>query len=153
VLGGGVAINLGAFATVLLPLSLAYAVVKHDLFEIDSMVKRGAYYLLLTGAVAVAYAASIALFNLALPGGLSGSVAFPIVFTLAVVVLFDPLRSFLQGLLDRVFFRTSYDSAKVLEAVGAELSSALTRDHIARLVRNGVQGAIPNARTQLFVGN
>src|SRR5262249_24112106 len=67
--------------------------------------------------------------------------------------LFDPLRTFLQGVLDRVFFRTRYDSAQVLEAVGAELASALTRDHIARLVRNGIQGAIPNTCTRLFVGS
>jgi signal transduction histidine kinase len=153
VLGGGVAINLGAFATVLLPLSLAYAVVRHDLFELDAMVKRGAYYILLTGAVGVVYAAAIALFNLALPGGITGSAAFPILFTLAVVMLFNPLRTFLQGVVDRVFFRTSYDSAQVLEEVGAQLASALTRDHIARLVRNGVDGAIPNARTRLFVGS
>ena len=137
----------------LFPLAVAYAIVKHDLFEIDAMMKRGAYYLLLTGAVGVAYAAAIILFNWALPGAMTGSAAFPVFFTLAVLMLFDPLRTFLQGVLDRVFFRTSYDSAHVLEAIGAELASALTREHIARLVRNGVQGAIPNARTRLFVGS
>jgi signal transduction histidine kinase len=151
--GGRAPINLLTFATVILPLSLAYAVVRHHFFEIDTMVKRGAYYILLTGAVGVAYAAAIVLFNWALPGGITGSAAFPVLFTLAVLLLFNPLRTFLQGVVDRVFFRTSYDSAKVLEAVGAELSSALTRDHIARLVRNGVDGAIPNARTRLFVGS
>jgi signal transduction histidine kinase len=151
--GGDVPMNLGTVTSVLLPLSLAYAVVKHDFFELDAMVKRGAYYLLLTGSVAVVYAAGIALFNLALPGGITHSPAFPVFFTLAVVMLFDPLRTFLQGVIDRVFFRTSYDGAQVLEAVGAELASALTRDHIARLVRNGVDGAIPNARTRLFVGS
>jgi signal transduction histidine kinase len=153
VLGGGVPINLGAFAVLILPPSLAYAVVKHDLFEIDAMVKRGAYYVLLTGAVGLTYMAVIFLFNLALPGALIHSVVFPVLFTLAVLLIFDPLRALLQSMLDRVFFRTSYDSAQVLEAVGAELASALTRDHIARLVRDGVQGAIPNARTRLFVGS
>ncbi len=151
--GGGVAVNVAGFTGFIFALAVAYAVVKHDLFEIDAMLKRGAYYILLTGAVAVAYAAAIALFNLALPGGITGSAAFPVLFTLAVVMLFDPLRTFLQGVVDRVFFRTSYDGAQVLEAVGAELGSALTRDHIARLVRNGVDGAIPNARTRLFVGS
>jgi signal transduction histidine kinase len=150
---GRLAVNVGTWTSVLFPLAVAYAIVKHDLFEIDAMMKRGAYYLLLTGAVGVAYAAAIILFNWALPGAMTGSAAFPVFFTLAVLMLFDPLRTFLQGVLDRVFFRTSYDSAQVLEAVGAELASALTRDHIARLVRNGVQGAIPNARTRLFVGS
>src|SRR5262249_20944468 len=152
VLGGRVSINLLAFAVVPFPLALAYAIVKHDLFQLDAMVKRGAYYLLLTGTIGAAYMGAIFLFNRALPGAVTNSAVFPILFTLAVLVLFDPLRTFVQGLLDRVFFRTAYDSAQVLEAVGAELVSALTRDHIARLVRNGVDGAIPNSRTRLFVG-
>src|SRR5262245_9841313 len=122
-LGGRVPINLAAVTTALLPLSLAYAVVKHDLFEIDAMVKRSAYYLLLTGAVGLAYMGVIFLFNLALPGALSHSLVFPVLFTLAVLLVFDPLRAFLQGFLDRVFFRTSYDGAQVLEAVGAQLAS------------------------------
>src|SRR5262245_38626236 len=152
-LGGRLSMNLVPVAIIPFPLSVAYAIVKHDLFQLDAMVKRGAYYILLTGAVAVTYAAAIAMFNLALPGSITRSAVFPVLFTLAVLILFDPLRTFLQGVLDRVFFRTRYDSAHVLEAVGAELASALTRDHIARLVRNGIQGAIPNACTRLFVGS
>src|SRR5262249_10591955 len=153
VTGGGFAVNTAAFTGFLFALGLAYAIVKHDLFEIDAMVKRGAYYLLLTGAVGAAYMAAIVLFNLALPGAIATSPAFPVLFTLAVLVLFNPLRPFLQGVVDRVFFRTRYDSARVLEAMGAELASALTREHIARLVRDGIQGAIPNARTRLLLGD
>src|SRR5262249_39671103 len=149
---GEVAVNLGTLTPIVFALAVAYAIVKHDLFEIDAMVKRGAYYLLLTGAVGVGYAGGLILFNWALPGSITGSAVFPVVFPLAVLMLFNPLRTFLQGVVDRVFFRTSYDSAQVLEVVGAELASALTRSHIARLVRGTVDGAIPNARTRLFVG-
>src|SRR5262249_42630954 len=153
VLGGRLSMNLVPLAIIPFPLSIGYAIVKHDLFEIDAMVKRGAYYLLLTGAVGAAYMGAILLFNLALPGAIATSPAFAVLFTLAVLVLFNPLRTFLQGVVDRVFFRTRYDSARVLEGVGAGLASALTREHIARLVRDGVQSAIPNARTRLLVGD
>jgi signal transduction histidine kinase len=153
IMGGRVSINLTAFAVVPFPLALAYAIVKHDLFHLDAMVKRSAYYLLLTGAVGAAYMGAIFLFDRALPGAVSNSALFPILFTLAVLALFDPLREFVQGVLDRVFFRTAYDGAQVLEAVGAELASALTREHIARLIRDSVQSAIPNGGTRLFVGS
>src|SRR5262245_19464241 len=152
-LGGRLSMNLVPLAIIPFPLSVAYAIVRHDLFQVDAMVKRGAYYLLLTGAVAATYAWAIAVFNMALPGGITGSWVFPVLFSLAVVMLFDPLRTFLQGVVDRLFFRTNYDGAQVLEAVGGELASALTREHIARLVRKGVDGAIPNDRTRLFVGS
>jgi signal transduction histidine kinase len=151
VFGGKLTNHIGTATVIVFPLALAYAIVKHDLFEIDAMVKRSAYYILLTGAVGLTYMGVIFLFNLALPGALGHSLVFPVLFTLAVLLVFDPLRAFLQGFLDRVFFRTSYDGAKVLEAVGAQLASALTREHIARLVRDSVQGAIPNSQTRLFV--
>ena len=77
IMGGRVSINLTAFAVVPFPLALAYAIVKHDLFQLDAMVKRGAYYLLLTGAVGAAYVGAIFLFNRALPGAVTDSAAVP----------------------------------------------------------------------------
>jgi signal transduction histidine kinase len=151
--GGGVTTSLAMVTPFLFALSLAYAVVKHDLFEIDAMVKRGAYYLLLTGAVGAAYVGAVVVFNLLLQAGeVTESPAFPLFVTLAVLLLFNPLRVRLQGFVDRVFFRTRYDAAGVLAAAGRELASALTREQIALLVRDCVDEAIPNAGTRLFVG-
>jgi signal transduction histidine kinase len=150
--GGAVAVNTGAFTGFLFAVALAYAIVKHDLFEIDAMVKRGAYYLLLTGAVGAAYVTAVVLFNLILQAGdLTDSPAFPLAFTIAVLVLFNPLRTRLQAFVDRVFFRTRYDAARVLASVGADLVSARTREQVAQLVRDGVESAIPNGCTRLFV--
>jgi len=150
--GGSIAINTVALTGFLFALSLAYAIVKHDLFEIDAMVKRGAYYLLLTGAVGAAYVGAFALFNVVLQAqAVTNSPVFPVVVTLVVLLFLDPLRTRLQGFVDRVFFRTRYDGAQVLAAVGAELAAALKREDIARLVREAVDGAIPNTRTRVFV--
>jgi len=152
-LGGGVAVNSAAFTGFLFALSLAYAVVKHDLFEIDAMVKRGAYYILLTGAVGAAYVLAVVLFNLTLrAGAVTDTPAFPVFFTLAVLLLFNPLRTRLQAFVDRVFFRTRYDGARVLAEVGERLASTLTREQIATLVKTSLENAIPNGRTRLFVG-
>ena len=150
--GGGFAMNAGAFTQVLFCLSLAYAVMKHDLFEIDAMVKRGAYYLVLSGAVAAAYIGAVVLLNVMLKGNtLTASPAFPVLFTFAVLLVFDPLRTRLQAFVDRVFFRTAYDGARELAAVGGQLASALQRERIVALVRAAVEHAIPNTVTCLFV--
>ena len=150
---GQVAINTAAFTPFLFALSLAYAIVKHGLFEIDAMVKRGAYYLVLTGAVGAAYVGSVVVLNLVLEANaVTDSVFFPLFFTLAVLLLFNPLRTRLQAFVDRVFFRTAYDGARELAAVGGQLASALQRERIVALVRAAVSHAIPNAATHLFVG-
>jgi signal transduction histidine kinase len=118
------------------------------------IVRRGAYYLLLTGAVGAAYTASVVLFNLVLPGSVTDSPAFPILFTFAVLLLFNPLRTRLQAIVDRLFSRTRYDAAEVLAGVGGKLAATLQRDRIVRLVCDAVDAAIPNrGGTQLLVGD
>jgi signal transduction histidine kinase len=149
---GRVAMNIAAFTPFLFALSLAYAIVKHDLFEIDAMVKRGAYYLVLTGAVGTAYVAAVVLLNQVLSGNaLTASPAFPVLFTLVVLLVFNPLRTRLQTFVDRVFFRTAYDGARELAAVGRPLAATLQRERIVALVCDAVEHAIPNGATRLFV--
>jgi signal transduction histidine kinase len=151
-MGGGSEMNFAAFTPFVFAISLAYAVVKHDLFEIDAMVKRGAYYLLLTGAVGVVYVALVVVFDLVLSAGaVTQSYMFPVVFALAVLLLFDPLRMRLQRVVDRVFFRTSYDGSRVLAAVGRELASTLQHARIAAILCETVETTIPNARTRVFL--
>jgi signal transduction histidine kinase len=148
---GEAEMNFVVFTTPLFVAAAAYAIVKHDLFEIDAMVKRGAYYLLLTGSVGAAYVGAVVLFNAFLPSWVTASATFPIVFTLAVLLVFNPLRARLQALVDGVFFRTRYDSTEVLATLGAALASAVSRDRIVALVTETVGRAIPNAATRLFV--
>ena len=74
----------------------------------SAAVRRGAYYLLLTGAVGAAYLAAAVLFQVVLQ---AHTPAFPVFFTLAVLVLLNPLRTRLQAIVDRVFFRIRYDGA------------------------------------------
>jgi signal transduction histidine kinase len=151
VMGSGMGVTPVALTGFLFAVNLTYAIVKHDLFEIDAMVKRSAYYLVLTGAVGAAYVGAVVVFNLLLrAGAVTDSPAFPVAFTLAVLVLFNPLRARLQRWVDRVFFHTRYDGATVLAAVGAELSATLQHDRITALVREAVDGAIPNRGTRLF---
>jgi signal transduction histidine kinase len=117
------------------------------------MVKRGAYYLLLTGAVGAAYVGCVALLDLAFSAdAVAHSATFPIVFALAVLLLFDPLRTRLQTLVDRVFFRTTYDGARILAGVGRDLVSTLQPARIATIVRQTVETTIPNSRTRVFLG-
>src|SRR5437763_16405835 len=112
--------------------------------------RRAAYYRLLTGAVLVVYA--VLVFSVVLQAGtFLGSPAFPILFTFALLLLFDPLRTRLQGLVDRVFSRTRYDGARVLATVGGELAATLARDRIVALVQSCVDDAIPNAGARLVI--
>jgi len=116
--------------------------------------RRGVYYLLLTGTVGAAYVAAVVVLNVVLQAGaLTGSAAFPVFFTLVILLLLNPLRARLQAVVDHAFFRTRYDPARALAALGQELGGTLRRDRIAALVRESIDGAVPNAGTRLFVAS
>ncbi len=147
-----VAMNVLLFAFFVFPVSLAYAIIMHDLFEIEAMVKRGATYLLATGAVGAAYVAAATTLNVALQAGdVVDSAAFPILFTVVVLLLFNPLRTRLQSLVDRVFFHTRYDGPEILADIGAKLAATLDRAEITRQVRASVADAIPNDGVRVFL--
>ena len=101
--------------------------------KFHAMVKRGAYYLVLTGGLGVSYAIAVFVLDWALRGtGFADSPAFAVLFTVAVLVLFNPLRTRLQSLIDRTFFRSTYDAAKVLAEIGGRLSAATHHHEVAR---------------------
>jgi len=117
-------------------------------------IRRGAYYLLLTGTVGAAYVAAVVVLNVVLQAGaLTGSAAFPVFFTLVILLLLNPIRSRLQALVDRAFYRTRYDPARALAALGEELGGTLRRDRIAALVRESVDRTVPNTGTRLFAAS
>jgi signal transduction histidine kinase len=149
---GDTAMNVVVFTPVLFALSLAYAIVKHDVLDIDAMLKRGAFYLLMSGAVAAMYVAAVVLFNSLLSANVvTDSPLFPVLFTLAVLLVFNPARMRIQAVVDRLFFRTRYDSAAVLARLGSELGTVHDYGRIAAIVREQIQQAIPNLATRLYV--
>lgn len=131
VLGGTVAVNYAVFTASLFPLSIGYAIVKHDLFEIDAFLKRSTYYLSLTTTLTLAYVAFLALLNFVLRSAeMASSPVFPLLFTLATAVFLNPVKDLLQHTVDRVFFRLRYNPQKVLEATSASLAATLHLDEI-----------------------
>jgi signal transduction histidine kinase len=153
-MGGGTAMNVGATTQFLFSLSLTYAILKHDLFDIDAMLKRAAYYVVLSALIAGAYIGAVVVFDAGLKARhITTSKAFPLLFTIAVLLVLNPLRSRTQALVDRVFFRRSYDAPRILAELGQRLIGALTRERIANVVLETVARAIPNTRARLFSGD
>ena len=116
---------------ILFPVLVAYSIVKHNLFDIDRLVKKGVVYTVLTILVTASYALITALLNIPLRNlEISRSPLFPIIFTLIIVFLFMPLRSRIQAFVDKVFFKTKYDFDKVVGQISETMTSLLNLDEI-----------------------
>jgi len=144
VLGGKVGEILLSVGLLGIPVAAGIAVLRYRLYEIDVLINQTIVYGLLTAILAGAYAALVALmqrFFIAATG--QESDAAIVLTTLAVVSAFTPVKSRLQGLVDRRFRETA-DPSRALAELAAALASRLGRvdPHLAlsRLLGVAVAG-------------
>ncbi|HYX64422.1 MAG TPA: GAF domain-containing SpoIIE family protein phosphatase, partial [Burkholderiales bacterium] len=123
----------------LFPLSIAYTIVKHDLFAIDVIVRRTYGYLLSTAAIVGTYAGLVLLANLTLGSAdAARSPIFAVAFALVVVFFFEPLHRRIQGFVDRTFYRQQYDYRTAIKS----LSDAMTSILDPQLILKTLAGAV-----------
>ncbi len=107
----------------LIPITIGIAILRSQLWEIDTLINRTLVYGLLTAALAATYAAlTIGLESLL--GTVTSTASHPfviVVATLAIAALFHPLRKRIQATIDRRFYRRKYDAATTLAAFSATL--------------------------------
>jgi len=131
--GGRVPLNAAAFTAFFFPLGVGYAIVRHDLFEIDAVVRRVVYWGVLTALVTGVYWAAIAGAATLLHETVEVSF-LPLAWALAVVLMMVAVRGRVQRVVDRLCFRDAYDARAILEGTSVALGSSLELDRIAALV-------------------
>ena len=102
-----------------IPVTFAYAIVRYQLLDVRVILKKSLLYTVTTAVVTVLYALGIASFNGIFRGSaLAASPWFPLLFALAIVLLFEPLRRRIQGPMDRFFFAERARLQRILVELG-----------------------------------
>lgn len=131
---------------VLIPVSIAIAILRYRLWDIDTLINQTLVYGLLTGILGALYAGLIlglesvaALFSKT--AGQNPVVL--VVSTLAIAALVLPVRRRIQNLIDRRFFRRKYDAERTLAAFSATLRDEVEleeiREHVLAVVQQTIQ--------------
>jgi signal transduction histidine kinase len=94
------------------PAAIGVAVTRYRLYEIDRLINRTLVYAGLSTGLAVAFAAVTLALGVAIG---SGSMLPTAAATLVVAILFGPLRSRMQLLVDRRFDRARYEGLRTVE--------------------------------------
>ncbi|MDB5097508.1 MAG: serine phosphatase [Cyanobacteria bacterium RYN_339] len=120
--------SLSLAAWVLFPLSLAYAIVRHNLFDIRLVVKRTTTYAALTAFLIGGYfGVAAALRGLAAQlGGMDASTDWQNALATAIIaVAVVPVRNAVTRLVDGLFFRTRYNFREVVARVTTKSHTTL----------------------------
>jgi hypothetical protein len=128
----------------LIPLSIASAILRSRLWDIDVLINKALVYGSLTALLALLYFGLIFVLQSLFQGLFKQNNAVAIVVsTLVIAALFQPLRHRLQRLIDRRFYRSKYDAAKTLEAFSATLRNEVDlsqlREHLLHVVQETMQ--------------
>jgi two-component system NarL family sensor kinase len=129
--------NVIAFIALLIPLAMAIAILRYQLFDIDLIINRTLVYGLLTGILGLVYLGSVVslqqLFRVAT--GQSSPIAI-VASTLAITVLFNPLRKRIQDGIDRRFYRRKYDVAQTLATFSRAMQNEVDLERLAARLRS-----------------
>jgi class 3 adenylate cyclase len=127
--------NFLVFFVVLFPASIAYAIIRHNLFDADTIIRRAVGYAVVTIVIMVAYLGVSITFNVFLGQyQLAQSRGFPVIFTLAILLVFNPLRNRIQAVIDKLFFRKDYDYQETVQMISDTMRSLLKPDQICRKI-------------------
>jgi hypothetical protein len=136
------------FGAALLPmLTISIAILRHQLWDIDIIIRRTLVYSVLTGLLAMVYFASVVLLQLIVRGltGQEQSQFVTVLSTLTIAALFTPLRYRVQILIDRRFYRRKYDAESVLTRFGLmvrnETNLATLTERLVAVVEETMQPA------------
>lgn len=135
----------------LFPTSVAVAILRHRLYDIDRLVSRTLTFGLLTVVLGVVYTGAVVVLGQALDPRDGDSTFAVAASTLLVAALFRPARRRIQSGVDRRFNRRKYDALKTVDGFTIRLRDQLDVDALTHELLNVVQSTMEPARVSLWL--
>jgi signal transduction histidine kinase len=139
-------------AQILLPLGVAYAIIRNDLFGVDAALRRTLDYTLVSFGLLVIYFSLAALLT-QLSRGLGGGwgLAATVLSVIAAAAAFTPLHRVTQRVVDRAFYPERLRFSEMVAAARARLARVVRREEIAELLEAELPPALDASWARLVL--
>lgn len=139
-------------ATLIFPISFVVAILRYRLWDIDVIINRTLVYGLLTGTLAVLYLSGVAVLTgifRTLTG--QGDQLAIVATTLGIAAVFNPLRSRIQEVIDRRFYRHKYDASRALAAFSGSVRDEVELEDLSRVLLQVVEETVQPVRSSIWL--
>lgn len=139
------------FALQIIPISVAVAVLRYRLYDIDALINRALVYGLTSAAIAASFFILIIVLQAPLRPLTGGSELAVAGSTLLCFALFQPVRRRVQSTVDRRFYRSRYDAARALDAFTSRLAGEVDLDAVGAELTSAVASTVRPAYVSLWL--
>lgn len=138
-----------------IPLAIfAVGLFRHDLLDMGILIQKSLIYSLLTACLTCIYALIIIAVDKIFKGfKFSDSIYFPILLLLVIALVFGPLKSKIQTVVDRLFYKGKYDYQKTITHVSRLIVSMLDYNEITKLLTDTIINTMKVEYCALFLGD
>ncbi|MBN1873023.1 MAG: response regulator [Anaerolineae bacterium] len=121
---------------VILPLSFAISIFRFGLMDVDRVINRTLVYAGAGVTLFIIYALIVSWMRAVLPqvDGRSNDLLAGLIGMLVLFAVFNPLRMYMQRLVDRAFFKEQLDFYQILRELGQELSATIILDEVQQIL-------------------
>ena len=149
---GQVGLALLAVGFVGIPIAIGIAILRYRLYDINLLINRTLVYGSLTAILVAHYFGSIIWLQIAFVE-LTGqrSTLAVVASTLVIAALFRPWQGWVQGFVDRRFYRGKYDARKTLDDFSAKLRDETDLDALSEDLTSVVRETMQPAHVSLWL--
>lgn len=132
---------------------IAYAILRHRLLDIHFVIKKTMVYSLVAGLLTAVFVVLVLSMTTYLTKAIGVTNFWIIVIAaLAIAFMFTPLKNKIQSLIDRIFYKTTYDYYATIRKVSHDLASKFNKDDIYSFIVNTVYSTLRLKSAYLLSG-